>query len=141
MAGLFDKQADLYLDAMQGQIIQANGTPCSLLTPRTTTWLGMSAPATVKLLLVADHFDKVIATDISEAQLKVAMQHPKVHYHHTPPSISDDDLLALLGGENSLDLITVAQAIHWFDLPNFYSLANRLLRKPGGIIAVWCYNE
>lgn len=37
--------------------------------------------------------------------------------------------------------MTVAQAVHWFDLPKFYSLVARLLRKPGGLLAVWCYND
>ncbi|KAE8648805.1 hypothetical protein Csa_008630 [Cucumis sativus] len=37
------------------------------------------------------------------------------------------------------DLIISAEAVHWFDLPKFYAVATRLLRKPGGIIAVWGY--
>ncbi|KAI6693658.1 hypothetical protein NL676_021368 [Syzygium grande] len=40
-----------------------------------------------------------------------------------------------------VDLITVAQVVHWFDLPNFCSLVTLLLRKLGGVIAVWCYND
>ena len=47
----------------------------------------------------------------------------------------------LIGGENSVDLVTVAAAVHWFELPKFYSLVTRLLRKPGGVIAVWRYYE
>ncbi|KAJ8485973.1 hypothetical protein OPV22_018458 [Ensete ventricosum] len=39
-----------------------------------------------------------------------------------------------------MDLVTVAQAVHWFDLPRFYSLVKRVLRNPGGVIAVWGYN-
>lgn len=35
----------------------------------------------------------------------------------------------------------MAQAVHWFDLPSFYSTVTRVLRKPGGVIAVWCYND
>ncbi|KAJ6378034.1 hypothetical protein OIU78_028294 [Salix suchowensis] len=54
--------------------------------------------------------------------------------------MSDDEIISLIGGENSVDLVTVAQAVHWFDLPRFYSLVARLLRKPGGVLAVWCYN-
>ncbi|CAN1789167.1 Putative methyltransferase DDB_G0268948, partial [Linum perenne] len=42
---------------------------------------------------------------------------------------------------NSVDLVTVAQAVHWFDLTRFYSVVKRVLRKPGGVIAVWCYND
>ncbi|KAL6647354.1 hypothetical protein ACP70R_014791 [Stipagrostis hirtigluma subsp. patula] len=33
-----------------------------------------------------------------------------------------------------------AQAVHWFDLPAFYAVARRVLRRPGGVIAVWGYN-
>lgn len=82
-----------------------------------------------------------MATDINESQLQRAMKHPKVTYHHTPLSMSDDDLVTLLGGENSIDLIVVAQALHYFDLKRFYSIVKRVLRKQGGIIAAWVYND
>lgn len=78
---------------------------------------------------------------MSEAQLKRSMTHPRVRYFHTPLSMSDDEIISLIGGEDSVDLVTVAQAVHWFDLPKFYSLVARLLRKPGGLLAVWCYND
>ncbi|GKD58450.1 putative methyltransferase, partial [Tanacetum coccineum] len=54
-------------------------------------------------------------TDISEPQLKLAKPHPRVRYLHTPLSLSDDDLINLIGGESSVDLVTVAQAVHWFE--------------------------
>ncbi|KAL3729020.1 hypothetical protein ACJRO7_033592, partial [Eucalyptus globulus] len=76
---------------------------------------------------VAQNYDRVITTDVSAAQLKCAMQHPRVHYVHTPIPISNDEIMTLIGGENSVDLMTVAQAVHWFDLPNFYSLLTHLL--------------
>jgi hypothetical protein len=38
----------------------------------------------------------------------------------------------------SCELITVAQAVHWFDLERFYAEV-RLVAKPGGILAVWAY--
>jgi hypothetical protein len=81
----------------------------------------------------------VIATDVSTAQLEHAAPHPKVCYLHTPISTSEDELVAMLGGDNSIDLIISATAVHWFDLPFFYSVANRVLKKPHGIIAVWSY--
>jgi SAM-dependent methyltransferase len=40
--------------------------------------------------------------------------------------------------EGSVDLVTVAQAVHWFDRPKFYAEVRRVLR-PGGIVAVWTY--
>lgn len=83
----------------------------------------------------------MVATDVSAEQLRRAVPHPKVRYHHTPDAgADDDDLVAALGGEGRVDLITVAEAAHWFDLPAFYGVARRLLRKPGGVIAVWGYN-
>ncbi|GJY00019.1 hypothetical protein Tco_0357037 [Tanacetum coccineum] len=36
-------------------------------------------------------------------------------------SLLDDNLIDLIDGEGSVDLVTVAQAVHWFDLPRFYS--------------------
>lgn len=90
---------------------------------------------------VADHYERVVATDVSESQLRFATTHPKIDYRHTPSTMTDDELVELIGGEDSVDLITVAQAVHWFDLPRFYAVAKRVLRKPGGVIAVWGYND
>ncbi|CAL9152144.1 unnamed protein product, partial [Musa hybrid cultivar] len=39
-----------------------------------------------------------------------------------------------------MDLVTVAQAVHWFNLPKFYSVVKGVLRNPRGVIAVWGYN-
>jgi hypothetical protein len=41
--------------------------------------------------------------------------------------------------QSSIDVVTIAQAIHWFDLPNFYQQVRWILKKPHGIIAAWCY--
>jgi hypothetical protein len=98
-------------------------------------------PIRVAVCKVAEHYDSVVATDVSAEQLRRAVPHPKVRYLHTPDAgADDDDLVAALGGEGCVDLITVAEAAHWFDLPAFYGAARRLLRKPGGVIAVWGYN-
>ncbi|EOX92621.1 hypothetical protein QUC31_003730 [Theobroma cacao] len=140
MAGLFDEQADLYLDARPNYPSEWY----SMLAARTLhhhlawdagTGNGQAA------IGVAEHYEHVIGTDVSEAQLKHAIPHPRVKYLNTSLSISNDELLASIGGENSVDLVTVAQAVHWFDLPKFYSLVTRVLRKPGGVLAVWGYND
>ncbi|KAK4747203.1 hypothetical protein SAY87_026240 [Trapa incisa] len=140
MAGLFDKQAEIYLDARPNYpkewfTLLSDRTSYHSLAWDVGTGNGQAAVS------VAKHYDQVIGTDVSEAQLKCAIPHPQVRYLHTPISISDEDLISQLGGENSVDLITVAQAVHWFNLPSFYSIAARVLRKPGGVIAVWCYND
>jgi SAM-dependent methyltransferase len=80
---------------------------------------------------LAEWFQEVAATDLSAEQLAHARAHPKVRY-----SVG----LAEASGlpDNYVDLVTVAQALHWFDLPRFYQEARRVAR-PGGVLAVWCY--
>jgi len=87
-----------------------------------------SGQATVDL---AGRFERVVATDASAGQLAGAKPQPNVEYRHAPAEASG---LA----DASVDLITVAQALHWFDLPRFYAEARRVL-KPGGVLAVWSY--
>jgi len=82
-------------------------------------------------LLLAAHFAHVLATDASREQLARAASHPRVVYRQ---ALADDSGAP----PTSVDLVTVAQALHWFDLDRFYGEAERVL-KPGGILAVWCY--
>lgn len=80
---------------------------------------------------LASRFDQILATDPSREQLSRAEKHPRVEYRIGRESES--------GLENaSADLVTAAQAAHWFDLPAFYAEVDRVLR-PGGLIAVWSY--
>lgn len=80
---------------------------------------------------LAGHFDHVVATDASAEQIAAAAPHPRIAYRVAPAEASG---LA----DASVDLITVAQALHWFDLDRFYAEARRVL-KPSGILAVWTY--
>lgn len=80
---------------------------------------------------MATHFERVIATDASTSQIAAAGSHPRVEYRVAP---AEDSGLP----EASVDIITVAQALHWFHLDRFYVEARRVL-KPGGILAVWSY--
>lgn len=82
---------------------------------------------------LAAHFTKVRASDPSTAQIENAEAHPRVHYEVAPAERSN---LA----DASADLVTVAQALHWFDVPRFHAEVRRVLR-PGGIVAEWCYAE
>ncbi|CAL1353739.1 unnamed protein product [Linum trigynum] len=140
MAGLFDKQSDLYLDARPTYPPEWYSNLASHSLLHSLAW-DVGTGNGQAAIGVAEHYDQVIGTDASEPQLRRAIPHPKIRYLHTPPSLPDDDLVSLVGGENSVDLVTVAQAVHWFDLPRFYAVVGRLLRKPGGVIAVWCYND
>ena len=80
---------------------------------------------------LADYFVSVFATDASTAQIAHAVPHARVRYAVAPAEAS-----GLPAG--SVDLLTVAQALHWFDLPAFFAEARRVL-KPGGLIAAWTY--
>ena len=76
-------------------------------------------------------FNEVIGTDLSAEQLAQAQVHERIRYRVA---------LAERSGlpDASCDLVTVAQALHWFDLPRFYAEVRRVLR-PDGLLAVWCY--
>jgi len=80
---------------------------------------------------LARYFATVFASDASAAQIAHAIRHERVHYRVAPAE--DSGLTAA-----SVDLITVAQALHWFDLARFYAEVERVLR-PAGVLAVWCY--
>ncbi len=82
---------------------------------------------------LAAHFEEVVATDASAAQIAEARPHPRIHYRVT---CAEGSGLA----DSSVDLITVAQAVHWFDRPAFYREAERVL-VPRGVLAVWCYGR
>ncbi|MBI5064063.1 MAG: class I SAM-dependent methyltransferase [Desulfatitalea sp.] len=84
-------------------------------------------------LPLARLFSRVIAADASARQTTQAEKHPRVHYIVAAAEASG--LRA-----SSIDLITVAQALHWFDLPRFYAEVERVLR-PGGVLAVWSYGR
>jgi SAM-dependent methyltransferase len=88
-----------------------------------------SGQAAVKL---AGHFRRVIATDASKRQIGNARCHPRILYE---VALADAAPIKTA----SVDLITVAQALHWFPLDAFFSEARRVL-KSEGIIAVWSYN-
>ncbi|HEX5385899.1 MAG TPA: class I SAM-dependent methyltransferase [Gemmatimonadales bacterium] len=80
---------------------------------------------------LAGVFDQVIATDASAAQLSAAAPHPRVEYRQALAEASGLDT-------GSVDLVTVAQALHWFDVPAFFAEAGRVL-APGGAVAIWTY--
>ena len=112
--------------------------------PQLFEWLAQQAPdrdlawdcgcgngqATVAL---ADHFRRVTGTDPSANQIAEAQARPNVDYRVEPAERTSLP-------SASVSLITVAQALHWFDHARFYDEARRVLR-PGGIIAAWAYAD
>jgi SAM-dependent methyltransferase len=80
---------------------------------------------------LARYFEKIIATDPSASQLANAQGHPRIQYEVAPAEAAPLE-------NESADLVTVAQAFHWFDPSGFFSETKRVLR-PGGVVAIWCY--
>jgi SAM-dependent methyltransferase len=78
------------------------------------------------------YFEQIYATDASVAQLEHVVPHSKIAYQ-----VATAEASGL--GQASVDLVTVAQAAHWLDLPLFYAEVKRVLR-PGGVIALWTYS-
>ena len=78
------------------------------------------------------HFEKVYATDISHQQLESAHRADNIFYSVSPAektSFQDDQF----------DLITVGQALHWFNLEKFYAEVKRVA-KNNSLLAAWGYN-
>lgn len=82
-------------------------------------------------VLLAGHFARVRATDASARQLDHAVAHPNIEYAVAPAERSG---LA----SASVDLVTIAQALHWFTPAPFHAEVARVLR-PGGVIVAWSY--
>jgi SAM-dependent methyltransferase len=81
--------------------------------------------------VLAAYFDKVDATDLSGKQIQQALPNPKIEY-----SVVPCDHTSFF--DHSFDLITVAQAYHWFDFDSFAKEARRV-GKPGAVLAIWGY--
>ncbi|MCD9017283.1 class I SAM-dependent methyltransferase [Parachryseolinea silvisoli] len=80
---------------------------------------------------LAQHFQHVDATDISQQQLDNAYRADNITYSVAPAEKSGF-------ADGRFDLITVAQALHWFDTHAFYQEVRRT-GAPGGLLAVWGY--
>ena len=82
-------------------------------------------------VVLADVFEKVVATDASAAQVAQAVQHPRVRYEVAPAEASGLP-------DASVDCAVAAQAAHWFDLDAYYREVRRVSR-PGGLVALVTY--
>jgi SAM-dependent methyltransferase len=82
-------------------------------------------------VLLGRRFSRVVATDASAQQIEQAEAHERVRYRVAPAERSGLP-------DGSVDLITAAQAAHWFDLPAFYGEARRI-GKPGAVLALITY--
>ncbi|MDH3432692.1 MAG: class I SAM-dependent methyltransferase [Gammaproteobacteria bacterium] len=81
--------------------------------------------------LLVRHFDRVIATDASASQIDNAEAVQRITYRVEPAESTGLET-------DSIDLVTVAQALHWFDLPAFEREVRRVCKR-NAVLAVWSY--
>jgi hypothetical protein len=78
------------------------------------------------------YFKKVMASDASKSQIDNRFEKDNINYDVFPAEKAKIP-------DSSVDLITVAQAIHWFDFDGFYREARRVSKRDNGVIAAWSY--
>lgn len=104
----------------------------SLVKDHNTAWDCATGSGQAALGLTP-YFKQIIATDASASQLEHAVKHSKITYIKVPAENPGLE-------HSSVDLVTVATAIHWIDSPKFFKAVKQVL-KPGGVIAVWTYAQ
>jgi hypothetical protein len=82
--------------------------------------------------ILADHFEQVYATDISEEQIRNAVKKPNLRYHIGKAEETPFP-------DNLFDLIVSATAIHWFSFDKFFKEMERI-GKNNCVFACWAYN-
>jgi hypothetical protein len=127
----FSTQAGLYAQYRPTYPLELFEYVVSFISNKNTAWdcgtgNGQSA------LVLSGYFKKVIATDISSKQIDNAEKAPNIFYSVQPAENTNLET-------NSVDLVTVAQAIHWFDFEKFYTEVKRVASK-NAFIAVWTYS-
>ncbi|HEX9953825.1 MAG TPA: class I SAM-dependent methyltransferase [Allosphingosinicella sp.] len=80
---------------------------------------------------LANRFGRVEATDIAPEQVRHGKPHPNIHYSAQPAE-------ATRFADDAFDVVTVAQALHWFDFPRFWPEVRRVAR-PGALFCAWGY--
>jgi len=101
------------------------------ITPDKSTVWDCATGSGQAALSLCNYFEQVIATDASRNQLRNAVQHAKIDYRVASAESSGIE-------DHSIDLITIAQALHWFDHDKFYEEVRRV-SKPETMIAAWSY--
>ncbi len=126
----FSKQAGIYVQYRPTYPKELFAYLASLTKSHTLAWdcgtgNGQSA------VQLTEFYEQVYASDPSEQQIRNGIQHKQVTY-----KVESAEQTVL--EDRSVDLVTVAQAVHWFDFDRFYAEVKRVL-KDNGVIAVWAY--
>ena len=129
---LFSKQSDLYARYRPTYPKELYDHILSFVKEKNTVWDCATGNGQAAVVL-ADHFKKVIATDISAAQIEKATLKDNIEYLVCSAESTPFE-------ENTFDLVTVAQAYHWIKWDEFRKEVIRVC-KPGAVIAIWTYNR
>jgi len=81
---------------------------------------------------LSSRFKKIYATDHSGQQIANAVSKENIFYSVSPAEVTSFP-------DKQFDLITVGQALHWFNIPAFFAEARRV-SKPGGVVAIFGYS-
>ncbi|MBS1933563.1 MAG: class I SAM-dependent methyltransferase [Bacteroidetes bacterium] len=127
---LFSKQADAYAKYRPTYPQELTDYILSFVNTYEAAWDCATGNGQAALLL-APHFKKIFATDISEKQIQNAVCTPNIFYSTGSAEQTNFE-------ENSFDLITMAQAYHWMRFDEFYKEATRV-GKPACVVAIWGY--
>lgn len=127
---LFSKQSDLYARYRPTYPTALYDYILSFVKEKNTAWDCATGNGQAAVVL-ADHFKKVIATDISAAQIEKAKRKENIEY-----SVCAAESTPF--ADNTFDLVTVAQAYHWIKWDEFKKEVTRVC-KPNAVIAVWTY--
>ena len=82
---------------------------------------------------LASRFDRVVATDASAEQIALAVSASNIEYRVATAESSGIP-------DHAVDLVTVAQALHWLPLDGFYKEVRRV-SAAGGVAVAWCYGS
>jgi len=129
---LFSKQSDLYARYRPTYPKELYEYILSFVKEKNTAWDCATGNGQAAVVL-ASHFKKVIATDISAAQIEKAIKKENIEY-----SVCAAESTPF--ADNTFDLVTVAQAYHWIKWEEFRKEATRVC-KPEAIMAIWTYNR
>ena len=127
----FSKQANIYAKYRPTYPQELFDFILGKIENKNTAWdCGTGNGQTAKEL--AKYIGKVFATDTSEKQIQNAEKKENIFYSIQPAEQTNFE-------NDYFDLVTVSQALHWFDVNKFYPEVKRVV-KPDGWIAVWTYS-
>ena len=129
---LFSKQSDLYARYRPTYPKALYDYIVSFVKEKNVAWDCATGNGQAAVVL-SEYFKKVIATDISPAQIEKARPKENIEYKVCPAESTPFE-------ENIFDLVTVAQAYHWIRWDEFKKEVTRVC-KPNAVIAIWTYYD